>query len=154
MSRSPRLKLYERALKKRRFGLASLLIKAGPSAQNWLLPTVQFGTEKLLKKVLAQSGLDPNGFIGQKRLKLINFAILNRDEELFHFLIEQRVDTQTADRNDLTPLQAAQMVEEKGFEKVLAPFRESDNPTHVLKVLESLVINENMFYSELHELLK
>jgi hypothetical protein len=183
MLRSLRLKTYERALKSGHFKFAWLIGNARGSAQAMLLPTAQFGTEKLLRKILhsgakidsaqllvdarnsktepfekmkalVQSGLDPNGFVGPRRLKLLNFAILNRDRAFFDFLMNQKIDPQIADRNDLLPIQAAQMMEEKQIEKALIPFGPSDDPTHVLKVLESLVINENMLFSELHELLK
>lgn len=181
MLSSLRLQIYEHALKKGHFGIARILGDTRKSAQAMLLPTTQFGTEKLLKKllhsgakidsaqllvearnsktepfkkmkVLIQSGLDPNGFVGPRRLKLLNFAILNRDQAFFDFLMSQKIDLQTADRNDLLPIQAAQMVEEKQMQQALKS--SSDNPTHVLKILESLVINENMLFSELHELLK
>jgi hypothetical protein len=182
MLRSLRLQIYEQALKKGRFGLARVIGNPRRSAQAMLLPTAQYGTEKLLRKVLhsgakidsaqllvearnsktepfekmkalIQSGLDPNGFVGPRRLKLLNFAILNRDKAFFDFLMNQKIDLYTADRNDLLPIQAAQMLEEKQFETALKG-SSSDNPAHVLKILESLVINENMLFSELHELLK
>jgi hypothetical protein len=178
---SLRLKTYERALKAGHFGIASLVGSARSSAQEMLLPTTKYGTEKLLRKILhsgakidsaqllvearnsktepfekmktlIQSGLDPNGFVGPRRLKLLNFAILNRDKAFFDFLMNQKIDLHIADRNDLLPIQAAQMVEEKQFEQALKS--SSDNAAHVLKIIESLVINENMLYSELHELLK
>jgi hypothetical protein len=105
-------------------------------------------------KTLVRSGLDVNGYIGPRRLKLLNFAILSRDQELFSFLMEQKADTQTADRNDLLPLQAALMVEEKSFENALRNQGAATGSSQILSILESLIINENMFFSELHELMK
>jgi hypothetical protein len=103
---------------------------------------------------LVDAGAKVDGFTGPKRLKLINWAILHRDELVFNFLLTHGVDVLTADRNGLKPIDAAEMIEERGFIKRLQASGVQASTRPPLALFESLLINERSFFSELHELIK
>jgi DnaJ-domain-containing protein 1 len=107
--------------------------------------------EKL--RILLNSGADINGGIGPRRLKLINWAILQRDKKLFDFLLKAGADIHTADRNGILPIVAAKMIDEEYFEKALMAAGSKDESSSEA-LLEQLVINENLLLSELYQLLK
>jgi DnaJ-domain-containing protein 1 len=104
-------------------------------------------------KILLNSGADINGPVGPRRLKLINWAILQRDPKFFSLLLKAGADVHTADRNGLTPIAAAKMVGGEYFEKeLMAAGSEAAASNEAL--LEQLFINENLLLSELYQLLK
>jgi hypothetical protein len=116
-------------------------------------------------QLLASSGADLDGTTGPKKLKLLNWAIFRRDRKFFDFLIRNGANIHAADRNGLTPLAAARIFDEPDIEKNLRSLgavdensqRASDPLPDFLndeKLLEHLVINENLFLSELHQLIK
>jgi hypothetical protein len=107
--------------------------------------------EKL--KVLLSSGADINGPVGSRRLKLINWTILQRDKKFFDFLLKAGADIHTADRNGLVPIVAAKMIDDEYFEKALMSAGSEDGSSSEA-LLEQLVINENLLLSELYQLLK
>jgi DnaJ-domain-containing protein 1 len=117
--------------------------------------SAQDPAEKL--SLLVSFGCDVNGFTGTKRIKLINQAILDRDEYFFRFLMNQKVDIHSADRTRLHPLQAAQMLEERAFERRLlaegASVPEAEKKFSE-NLIELLIINENPLFSELNTLIK
>jgi DnaJ-domain-containing protein 1 len=103
--------------------------------------------------ILLNSGADINGSVGPRRLKLINWAILQHDRKFFDFLLKAGADIRTADRNGLLPIMAAKMIGEEYFEKSLMSAGSETGPSSET-LLEQLVINENLLLSELYQLLK
>ena len=120
-----------------------------------VLSSVRDRTEKL--QLLLHSGADINGTTGRKKIKLLNWAILQRDADFFDFLVRAGADVCTADRTGLAPIAAARMLEESGFEKRLISAGAGDSISDGIaaeNILEHLVINENLLLSELHQLIK
>ena len=105
-------------------------------------------------KLLLSSGADIDGTTGSKKFKLLNWAIFQRDRKFFDFLIRNGANIHAADRNGITPLASARMFDEADFEKTLRSLGAVDEPQDDEKLLEHLVINENLFLSELHQLIK
>jgi DnaJ-domain-containing protein 1 len=177
-----RTRKYLRALEAGDLSLAGKILKLGIHPQAALSRTIELGSFGLLQKLIfsgvhlranrPNTKTDPENPLklalassrdSQEKLRLLVssgavldgllvWSIVQRDQKFFDFLIRSGANIHAADRNGLTPLATARMLDEAEFEKTLLALGAKDD-ADTEKILEHLVINENLFLSELHQLI-